>query len=184
MSAATITQIAPVGILAATAEESQWSAVQTRCRWEKKVTQQLQGKSVETFLPTYRTMHRWSDRRKLVELPILSGYVFTRLVLTPQAHMSVLQTFGVISFIAFNGKIPSIPDGEIENLRRLSDNNVPCFESQFIAVGQRVRIRGGCLDGLECVLVSRQGEKSLMLSIEPIHRYIRISVDDYALDPI
>jgi len=169
---------------AAVLDETHWYAVRTRCRIEKKIAVQLQDKGVEAFLPTVRQVHRWSDRRKVVELAMLPGYVFTRIALASPARLCVLQTFGVFSFVAFNGSVPPIPTQQIEELQRLSENHVACSEYPYIKVGQRVRIRGGCLQGLECILVSRQGEDKLLLSIEPIQRSLSIPVGAYTLEPI
>ena len=59
-------------------EVEQWFALQTRARHEKVVAQQLRDKGIATFLPLVRGVHRWSDRRKIVELPLFSCYVFAK----------------------------------------------------------------------------------------------------------
>jgi hypothetical protein len=92
--------------------------------------------------------------------------------------------FGVTSFVCFGGEVPSIPDQQIEELRLLSEKNIGCSETRFIRLGERVRVRGGCLGGLEGILVSRHGDKVLVLSIESIQRSISIAVRDYTLEPI
>lgn len=184
MLSAVLTQTSESPVPAMGAEEPRWYAIQTRCRIEKKVAGQLHDKGVQTFLPTVRQVHRWSDRRKVVELAMLPGYVFVRIALTSPQRLSVLQTFGVISFVAFHGRVPPIPTPQIEDLQRLSENNIACSAYPYIKVGQRVRIRGGCLEGLECTLVSQQGENKLLLSIEPIQRSLLIPIGDYTLEPI
>jgi transcription antitermination factor NusG len=55
-----------------------WYAVQTYARSEKKAVKQLQDKAVETFLPTVKEIHRWSDRRKAVEVAMLPCYAFVK----------------------------------------------------------------------------------------------------------
>jgi hypothetical protein len=50
-------------------------------------------------------------------------------------------------------------------------------------VGRRVRIRGGCLDGLEGILEQNQ-EKSLVISIESIQRSVAIKIEGYELELI
>ena len=164
--------------------EPSWYALQTYARSEKKVVMQLQGKGVETFLPISKEIHRWSDRRKTVELALLPGYVFVRAVLTLQTRLNVLQTYGVNSFVTFGGEVPPIPDQQIAELRLLSENNINCSQTPFINIGQRVRVRGGCLEGLQGILVSRHGEKVLVLSIDSIQRSIAIEIGEYKLEPI
>ena len=164
--------------------DRRWYAVQTYSRSEKKVVTQLQGKEIETFLPTVKQIHRWSDRSKKVELAMLPGYAFIRVALTPRTRVMVLQTYGVLAFVSFGGAVPSVPDHQIDELRLLTENNVNCSETPFLSIGQRMRVRGGCLEGLEGILASRRGEKALVLSIESIQRSIEIQIGDYELEPI
>jgi transcription antitermination factor NusG len=161
-----------------------WYAVQTYARSEKKVATQLRYKGIETFLPTVTEIHCWSDRRKKVKLAMLPGYTFVRAVLTLQTSLQVLTTFGVISFVSFGGEIPSIPDQQSNQLRLLTDNNVDCSETPFLNIGQHVRVRGGCLEGMEGILDSRKGEKTLVLSIESIQRSISFEIGNYRLEPV
>ena len=184
MSSAVLIQPGASPVVAIAQPEPCWYAAQTHARAEKKAVTQLQGKGVETFLPTVKEIHRWSDRRQVVEVAMLPGYAFVRAVLTPQTRLKVLQTFGVTSFVSFGGEIPSIPDQQIEEIRLLSENNIGCSETPFIRLGQRVRVLGGCLEGLEGILVSRHGEKALVLSIDSIQRSISIAVGDYTLERI
>jgi transcription antitermination factor NusG len=184
MSSAVLIQPGASPVVAIAQPEPCWYAAQTHARAEKKAVTQLQGKGVETFLPTVKEIHRWSDRRQVVEVAMLPGYAFVRAVLTPQTRLKVLQTFGVKSFVSFGGEIPSIPDQQIEEIRLLSENNIGCSETPFIRLGQRVRVLGGCLEGLEGILVSRHGEKALVLSIDSIQRSISIAVGDYTLERI
>jgi hypothetical protein len=39
-------------------------------RHEKKIEVRLHEHGISTFLPWARQIHRWSDRRKLIELPL------------------------------------------------------------------------------------------------------------------
>ena len=184
MSSATMVQPDSNFFVVFTPAEASWYAIQTHVRSEKKVTAQLQDRGIETFLPTVKEIHRWSDRRKTVELAMLPGYAFVRTALTPQTRLKVLQTHGVTSFVSFGGEIPSIPEQQIDHLRLLTNNNINCSATPFINVGQRVRVRGGCLDGFEGILVSKLGNKTLVLSIESIQRSISIEIGDYRLEPI
>ena len=145
---------------------------------------QLEQKAVETFLPTSQERRVWSDRRVVVEVPLLPGYAFIRTVLTPQTRLRVLQTNGVHDFVSFGGEIPEIPEEEIEGLRLLKRNRVECAEVPFLRVGQRVRLHGGCLDGMEGILVSRLGRKTLVISIDSIRRSLAITVGAYELEVI
>jgi transcription antitermination factor NusG len=162
---------------------AQWYSIQTRYRFERKVTAQLQHKGLQTFLPLLEEFHRWSDRRQPVYVPLFSGYTFARLELSAGVRMELLHTEGVIGLISFKGVATSIPVKQIEDLQRLLSEKVPCTLHAFLKVGQRVRIRGGCLDGLEGILEQR-GEKNLVISVESIERAVAITIEGYELELI
>lgn len=158
-----------------------WYAIQTRYRFEKKVTTHLQRKGVETFLPVLEEVHRWSDREKRINTVLFSGYTFARLNPASWSRLDLLRTAGVIGVIGFAGQIIPIPAKQIDDLQMLLSQKVPCALHAFLKVGQRVRIRGGCLDGLEGILEER-GEKNLVISVESIERSVAIRIAGYELE--
>jgi transcriptional antiterminator NusG len=165
-----------------------WYVVQTRYRFENKVASQLQSKGVEVFLPLLNETHRWSDRQKIISIPLFSGYVFVRL--QPSApwrtgpwHTRVLRTDGVMGFVQVHGDASPIPDRQIDDLRRLLTQKLPCALHAFLRVGQRVRIRGGCLDGLEGIL-AQSTQKTLVISLECIQRSVAVTLEGYELEPV
>jgi len=174
---------APYLALPLTVQAAQWYSIQTRYRFERKVTAQLQQKGLQTFLPLLEEFHRWSDRRQPVYIPLFSGYTFARFRLAAALRMELLHTEGVIGLISFRGEPVPIPGKQIEDLQRLLSQKVPCSLHAFLKVGQRVRIRGGCLDGLEGVLDQR-GDKNLVISIESIERAVAITIEGYELEMI
>jgi transcriptional antiterminator RfaH len=159
----------------------QWYSIQTRYRFERKVTAQLQHKGLQTFLPLLEEFHRWSDRRQPVLVPLFSGYTFARFDLSVGLRMELLHTEGVIGLITFRGVAIPIPAKQIDDLQKLLSHKVPCALHAFLKVGQKVRIRGGCLDGLEGILEQR-GEKNLVISIDPIQRAVAITIEGYELE--
>jgi transcription antitermination factor NusG len=170
-----------VAILSAPPEEH-WYALYTRARHEKAVAASLQQKGLTTFLPLLSHVHRWSDRRKTVQVSLFPGYTFVRMAATPEAYVQVLQTTGVVSFVG-NGRcgVP-IPDKQIDDIQILFTHRVPCAIFPFLRVGQRVRVRGGCLDGIEGRLVTLKGDRSLVISVEPILHSLAIRLDGYDVE--
>ncbi len=159
----------------------QWLAVQTRYRFEKKVVAQLASKSLEVYLPLLTEHHRWSDRERLVTIPLFPGYLFVRIVPSREAWQAVLQTAGLIGFVSFGGIVVEVPPKQIEHLQLLLQQKVPFSLYPFVHTGQRVRIRGGCLHGLEGVLVQHEKGK-LVVSIEAIQRSLAIEIQGYELE--
>jgi transcription antitermination factor NusG len=164
-------------------QEGEWYSIQTRYRFERKVTAQLQHKGLQTFLPLLEEFRRWSDRRQPVYIPLFSGYTFARFELCAGVRLELLHTEGVIGLISCRGVAIPIPAKQIDDLQMLLSQKAPCSLHAFLKVGQRVRIRGGCLDGLEGILDER-GEKNLVISIESIQRAVAITIEGYELELI
>ena len=159
----------------------EWFTLQTRYRFEKKVADQLHQKSLEAYLPLRTEKHAWSDRQKSVSIPLFPGYLFVNLDPSQDGRRTVLQTAGLIRFVSFGGKAPAVARKQIEDLQLLLQKKVAFSLYPFVHLGQRVRIRGGCLHGLEGVLMQHEKNK-LVISIEPIQRSLAIELQGYELD--
>jgi transcription antitermination factor NusG len=162
--------------------ELSWYAVHTRARHEKRVAAQFEEKRVCTFLPLLRQIHKWSDRRVNVEVPMFSCYAFVRVVHTVEERLKVLRTPGVLGFVGSERQGTPIPDEQIETLQTAIRENIPCFPYPFIRAGRRVRIRGGSLDGVEGILVRQGADQSLVVSVELLRRSVAIRVEGYEIE--
>ena len=147
-----------------------WYAVQTRARHERAVAQRLREQGVTTFLPLVTEVHRWSDRRKSVELPLFGCYVFVKVPPTGEDRLRVLRIDGVLKFVGTRGVGTPIAEAQIDAVRTL--------------IGQRVRVRGGALDGVEGILLSRNDDNTLVVSIDAIQRSLAVRIQGYDLEPI
>lgn len=163
-------------------EESHWYAIHTRPRHEKRVVGQLHEKNVFTFLPLLHEIHQWSDRRTRVEVPMFSCYAFVHLVQTAEERLKVLRTPGVLGFVGNEKQGIPIPDEQIESLQTAIKEKIPCAVHPFIRMGQRVRVRGGSLDGIEGILVCQGGDQTLVVSVELLRRSISIRVKGYDIE--
>ena len=165
-----------------TTPEERWYALYTRSRHEKAVAALLQQKGVTTFLPLFSRVHRWSDRRKTVQVPLFPAYTFVKVDATPETSVRILQTPGVVGFVGMGRRGVPIPEKQIEDIQTVLAQNIPCTSFPFLRVGQRVRVRGGCLDGIEGRLVTLKGNRSLVISVEPILHSLAISLDRYDVE--
>ncbi len=164
-------------------EESTWFAVQTRPRYEKKVTAELQEKGIKAFLPLCSALHQWSDRRRAVQMAVFPGYVFVRIAPALNARVSVLRTNGVIGFVGVRGIGTPIPDDEIDAVQTLLQQRIPFEPYPYLNVGQRVCIRGGSLDGIKGFLTAVNSDESLIVSVELIQRSIAMRIKGYRVEP-
>ncbi|MGA7379231.1 MAG: UpxY family transcription antiterminator, partial [Terriglobales bacterium] len=161
-----------------------WYAIRTRSRHEKVVAKQLDGLGVENFLPLVTSVHRWANGPREVELPLFPGYAFVRLVYSPDQRVRVLRTHGVVDFVGTQGRGTPIPDKQIDDVKILLRHKVPFKNSASLRVGQKVRVRGGSIEGVEGILVARRGKRRLVIFIEPIQRSLSIDLEGYDVEPL
>ena len=141
-------------------QHAAWYAVHTRNRAEKVASGQLSQKGIQTFLPLIAETRRWSDRSKVISLPLFPNYVFVRIAMTGRERLQVLKTVGVQAFVGAGGTPQPIPDKEIDDVKRVFQERVECSPHPFCQVGDKVRIRGGCLDGVEGIFVGKNTDRS------------------------
>jgi transcription antitermination factor NusG len=128
--------------------EAKWYAVYTRPRWEKKVAELLTKKKVENYCPLNRVQRQWSDRKKIVQEPLFTSYVFVRIA--DKIFLPVHQTDGVINFVYWLGKPAVIRDSEITAIKQfLSDYKDVHLEKTKVNVNETVRIIKGPLMAME-----------------------------------
>jgi transcription antitermination factor NusG len=164
--------------------KSNWYAIHTMAKHEKWIARQLEEKRILTFLPLVLEVHRWSDRRVIVEVPLFGCYAFVRIPLRSEERLKVLRIPGVLGFVGSDRQGTPIPDIQIENLRAAIREKIPCAAHPFISVGQRVRIRGGSLDGIEGIFIREGGEQTVVVSVELLQRSVAIRVEGYGIEAV
>jgi transcription antitermination factor NusG len=164
-------------------EQPSWYAVRTRPRHEKKVASELQDKGISIYLPLLTQVRRWSDRRKIIQVPLFSCYAFVHSILDLHLRVVLYGISGALGFVGPNNQGIPIPDAQIDNIRILMASNVALTPYPLLKAGKRVRVRGGALDGVEGVLVT-QGDRRLVISVESIHASFSINLEGYDVEPI
>jgi transcription antitermination factor NusG len=161
-------------------EMEAWCAVYTRHQHEKTVAEMLQVKGFEVFLPLYESVRRWKDRKKLLSLPLFPGYVFVRGAI--EQRLPVLSTPGVHMIISHGERIATIPENEIDAIKRSIDGKLRVEPHPFLRCGERVRVIRGSLEGVEGVLTRKKNLYRLVLSVEMLAQSVAVEID--ALDVV
>jgi transcription termination/antitermination protein NusG len=174
----------PLPVQVPALESRSWYALLTQARHEKMVAHRLQERGISAFLPLVTEVRQWRRRKRKVELPLFSCYVFAKLLPTNEDRLRSLRIDGVFSLVGPKGVGTPIPDDQIEAVQRLVEGNLPWGSHPFLKIGQRVRIRSGALDGLEGILVSRSGESTLIVSIDAIQRSLAVRIEGYDVEPV
>lgn len=165
-----------------TLPEKKWFAYYTKSRNEKKVLELLTVHGIEAYLPLRKEQHQWSDRKKWVEVPLISSYIFVRIVLK---EVKTILTFnGVVAYVTSYGKVATIPDAEIELMRRTVENDLILDVQQgLVAVGQTIRIKSGPLAGIEGIVNEVKGERKCYLSISGIGYTLIVDLKESKVEP-
>jgi transcription antitermination factor NusG len=156
-------------------ENPRWFAVHTRYQHEKLVATTLLNKGLEVFLPTYDTIHQWSDRKKRVTFPLFPGYLFFKNEI--DRWMQILSTPGVNAIIKVGSVPAEIPNNEIVAIRRMVDSTLRVEPHPFLSDGDRVRIKAGPLAGLEGIVSRKKDALRLVLSIQILGQSAAVEID-------
>jgi len=155
--------------------EDKWYALYTRPRAEKLVFQRLVEAGIETFLPLQKTYKMWSDRKKLVEKPLLSSYIFVKT--SKKSFPKVYKTNGVVKFVSFEGQPVSIPQNQIDILRLLIDSDAEIeVTSDKFAQGDNVEVINGSLIGLTGELIRIGSKNRVVVRIDRLDQNLILKI--------
>jgi transcriptional antiterminator NusG len=165
-------------------EQVNWYAVQTRARHEKRVAERFREQGLATFLPIVSEVRRWSDRKKTVELPLFGCYVFVKVATSREERLRVCCVDGVLRIVGSKGEGAAIPDEQIEAVRLITSQQLAWSEHPFLKIGQSVRIKSGALSGVEGILIARNGDRTLVVSVDAIQRSLAVRIEGYDVEPL
>ena len=161
---------------------SPWWAIYTRHQHEKSVEEMLTAKGFEVFLPLYESVRRWKDRRKLLSLPLFPCYVFVKGGM--DRRLPVLTTPGVYMILTRGECVATIPESEIEAIRRTVDGPFRVEPHPFLRIGERVRVVQGSLEGVEGILTRKKNLYRLVLSVAMLAQSVAVEIDASDVVPV
>jgi transcription antitermination factor NusG len=117
----------------------------------------------------------WSDRKKLVEKPLLSSYIFVKT--NKKNYPRVYKITGVVKFVSFEGQPVSIPQNQIDNLRLLinSDAEIEVTSERF-AQGDNVKVINGSLIGLTGELIKIGTKNRVVVRIDRLDQNLILKI--------
>jgi transcription termination/antitermination protein NusG len=153
-----------------------WFAIRVKSRFERAVSNALRYKGFEEFFPTFWSRRRWSDRIKVLQLPLFPGYVFCRF--DSENRSRILAIPGVVLIVGL-GKTPlPVNPVEIEAIRLAVNSGQQVQPWRRLGMGRKVRIAQGPLCGVEGVLQRFKGSSHLILGIELLQRRVAVEVHE------
>jgi len=170
----------------------EWYAVYTRSRHEQQVNRRLAEKSFETFFPRIEVWSQWKDRRKRIQKPLFTGYLFVHSNRGRGHWLDILETNGVVRILgSYNeGPLP-VPERQIFSIRQILKADVVFSYHPYLNVGDRVRVMAGPMAGAEGILLeSRPREKGapsgvkLVVSVDLLNRAIAVEMDATLIEKV
>ena len=161
--------------------DAHWFALSVVPRKEKATAQVLRAKGYADFLPMYSVKRRWSDRIKIVEMPLFPGYVFCRF--DPKIRLPILKIPTVMSVVGIGKNPEPIPEDEIGALQVVCKSGMNAIPCSFLTTGAKVRILEGPLSGVEGILVEEK-KSQLVLSVSLLQRSVSVEVERDWIAPL
>ena len=153
-----------------------WHVLYIKSRTEKKAYQALCEKGIETYLPLQQKLRQWSDRKKIVEIPLFPGYIFVNV---PRSEYdNALKTNNVVCYVTFEGKAAIIRSQDIENLKQILKQDKVQIEltTEDLSLGDKVEILSGPLMGMKGELVEFKGKKKVGIRIKQINYMVMVEI--------
>ncbi len=152
-----------------------------RSRHEKKVAERLTAKGMESFVPLLKTLRQWSDRKKWVELPLISCYVFVKLNYLERDKL--FDTPGIVRFVMFKGVPATLSNKEIMNMKILTSNSTEItLEKTEYHPGQQITIESGPFAGFNGTVVKIKNRNYLIVNLDFMGSMLMVEISSKFLN--
>ncbi len=170
-------------------DDKKWHVIYVHARHEKRIHEDMLKMQLESFLPMKKDLHEWSDRKKWVEVPLFSSYVFVRLSVgrsagevpgakpAPNEKGGIYLLDGFVKFVSTNGKACTVPEWQIDGIKRMIDSypdQVEVLDSDYI--GMEGAILAGPLAGLHGKIIEVKNRKCFAIKVDGIDRVLSVTI--------
>jgi len=158
-------------------QEVKWKVIYVASKQEKKVSAYFDKAGVTHYLPLYRSLRFWKDRKKWVEMPLFNGYLF---VFPNDVERDIiLQIPGVVKFIRHNQKDATIPENQINLIREFVEFGYNISEvdrNERFEVGDIAEVLDGPLKGREAEIFKSGDDSYIIVSIEALNQSVKVKL--------
>jgi transcriptional antiterminator RfaH len=160
-----------------------WYVLVIRSRHEKKCEQLLTKKGIEVFLPLQKVIREWSDRKKKIDVPLFSGYLFIKY--DTSKRIEILNTPGVVRFIRYDQQDATVPESQIQAIKSALCNSVLIdVVDQHFSEGEEILIKSGPFEGLYGKIVFYNSKRKIQISIDAIGKNLLIEIGKTRIEKI
>lgn len=164
-------------------ELKRWHVMYVHARHEKRIHSEMLEMGIESFLPMKKELHEWSDRKKWIDVPLFSSYVFASLAHDDRARVYLLN--GFVKFVSSNGKPSIVPQWQIDGIRKFVEfypDRVGVLDSDY--VGAEGVITPGPLMGMHGKIVDVKNRKCFSMKIDGIEKVLSVTIPASLFKPL
>jgi transcriptional antiterminator NusG len=152
-----------------------WYAIRTKSNQERIAAVSLANKGYDSYLPYYAGLDGRVDRTVVIERPLFPGYLFCRF--DAKFRMPIITTPGIVCILGFgSGPLP-VAESEIEAIRTVLSSGLAAQPRAFLREGQWIRVTGGCMKGVEGILLEEKSHWRLVISVTILQRSVSVEID-------
>jgi transcriptional antiterminator RfaH len=135
---------------------ARWYVIYTKPQQERAVESLLNGRGLETYLPSLKVARR-HQRRTRTRRPFFSCYLLAHLNLAQVPLSSINWAPGVKRVVSFGGQPAVVPDQVVDWLKRQLAATDPkeYYRGAPLRPGDRLRVKEGPLRHLEVIFDQR-----------------------------
>jgi transcription antitermination factor NusG len=161
--------------------EGPWHVLHVIANHEKRVAQHLSVRSVEHYVPLYRTRSQWTDRSVQLERPLFAGYVFVRF--SPRERLSVISTPGVLHLLGDSAG-SEVSCAELDRIRQALAGGYTLLPHAWLEVGTKVRVNGGVFDGVNGMVTELRRQCSVIIEVAATRQCFSLEVGIDQVEPV
>ncbi|WP_421918634.1 UpxY family transcription antiterminator [Marinifilum sp.] len=145
-----------------------WFAIYTKSHSEKKLYKEILEKGIEAYLPIKRELRTWSDRKKWIETPLFTSYVFVKV--SPKEFHIPINSYYAVCYVCIRGKAVPVQEKQIDALKCFLENEQRSVEicNADLELGKRVEVMTGPLKGVQGEVLEIRGKHRLVIRFESL----------------
>lgn len=159
-------------MVASTPDNCAWYAMRSLFRTELKTKSRLEAAGIRCFLPMKESLAEVDGKKKCISVPVVSNLIFV--YSNPVSLAPLMRENSKFQFIFKRGGKENeplvVPEREMENfIRAVESSSCPIYftpDELDVAIGTRIRVFGGILDGVEGILMKVKGARARRLVVE------------------
>ena len=160
-----------------------WIAIRSKPRSEKIVSNELNKKGIESFLPLIKKRQQWSDRKKWVEFPLFPSYIFARIELKNSLY--IMNTHGVSTTVKFGDKVITVDDKVVNSIKLALEGGYELHPMKYFTIGDQVEVMHGPMKGARGIVETKfKNDNRLIIKIDALQQAIAVNINSKYLEYI